>query len=395
MAGDPLWIAASTGAPSYNAREMRGAMAVALQYGGRAVGGYPGVRPGGDQLDVSLSGSDILAEPGCCVVDMEQADESGAYWCAFLTQQAVDTLDARHATLERIDIVYVTVYDDDEDSSGQRTAVCEYLAGTAGSGQPATPAGALLLAAITVPSVADGSPITVDNTVRQFSPAGPTQEEFSSSGTFTKATYPWARMVRVRVQGAGGGGGGAATSGSGTAATGSGGGGGEYVEGWIPVSRLAASETVTINAAGAGGAAGANNGAAGGTAVFGSGVSLLSAAGGGGGTGSSASATLIVGGGSGGTGGATGNAYSDTLRITGGVGGSGRRVGGVPTELGLGGNSHLGQGAQSVLASDSSNGRVGTGFGAGGGGALNRDTGGSTNRAGGAGTGGLVIVEIH
>ena len=31
---------------------------------------------------------------------------------------------------------------------------------------------------------------------------------FTSSGTFTKATYPWLRAIRVKCQGAGGGGGG-------------------------------------------------------------------------------------------------------------------------------------------------------------------------------------------
>ena len=80
---------------------------------------------------------------------------------------------------------------------------------------------------------------------------------FTSSGTFTKASYPWLRAVRVKVQGAGGGGGsGARTSGSFGNNHGAAGGAGGYAERFITdIAGLAASETVTV---GSGGAAGAN-----------------------------------------------------------------------------------------------------------------------------------------
>jgi hypothetical protein len=38
---------------------------------------------------------------------------------------------------------------------------------------------------------------------------------YTSSGTFTKASYPWLRAIKVKVQGAGGGGGGCATTAAG------------------------------------------------------------------------------------------------------------------------------------------------------------------------------------
>ena len=80
---------------------------------------------------------------------------------------------------------------------------------------------------------------------------------FTSSGSFTKASYPWLRAMRVKVQGAGGGGGSAArTSGSFGQNHGAAGAAGGYAERFITdIAGLSASETVTV---GAGGTAGAN-----------------------------------------------------------------------------------------------------------------------------------------
>jgi hypothetical protein len=103
---------------------------------------------------------------------------------------------------------------------------------------------------------------------------------YTSSGTFTKADYPWLRAIKVKVQGAGGGSGGAALTGAGQVAAGSGGAGGNYAESFITnISGLAASVTVTV---GAGGAAGthAANGGYGGNSSFGS---IVIGSGGGGG----------------------------------------------------------------------------------------------------------------
>lgn len=100
---------------------------------------------------------------------------------------------------------------------------------------------------------------------------------FTSSGTFTKATYPWLRAIRVRCQGGGGGSGGVAATGAGQWAASSGGTGGAYAESFITnIAGLAASTAVTVGAGGAAGGAG-TNGSPGGNSSFGS---LVSATGG-------------------------------------------------------------------------------------------------------------------
>jgi hypothetical protein len=78
------------------------------------------------------------------------------------------TLTAAHATLTRIDLVYVRVYDNAVDSSGLFGGDLIYLAGTPGAGVPPTPAGTQIympLATITVPPVGGGS-ATVSTAIR-------------------------------------------------------------------------------------------------------------------------------------------------------------------------------------------------------------------------------------
>jgi hypothetical protein len=101
---------------------------------------------------------------------------------------------------------------------------------------------------------------------------------FTSSGTFTKASYPWLRAIKVKVQGGGGGGGGASATTAGQLSIGGAGGGGAYAESFITnIVGLDASITVTRGAGGTGGTAGNNNGTAGGASSFGA---LVSANGG-------------------------------------------------------------------------------------------------------------------
>ena len=72
---------------------------------------------------------------------------------------------------------------------------------------------------------------------------------FTSSGTFTKATYPWLRAIRVRLVGAGGGSGSttATLNATGDSSTAGGGGGGAYAESFITdIASLASSVTVTV-----------------------------------------------------------------------------------------------------------------------------------------------------
>ena len=104
---------------------------------------------------------------------------------------------------------------------------------------------------------------------------------FTSSGTFTKATYPYLRAIRVRLVGAGGGGGGAGATGVSQASQGDGAGGGGYAEKFITdIAGLASSVTVTVGAGGAGGVHGSSNGASGGASSFGADVAANGGTGG-------------------------------------------------------------------------------------------------------------------
>jgi len=192
---------------------------------------------------------------------------------------------------------------------------------------------------------------------------------YTSSGTFTKATYPWLRAIRVKVQ-AGGGGGGCETGGGG------GGGGGAYREAFITnISGLDASITVTTGAGGAGSNVTASSGATGGASSFGSIVS----AGGGGGSGN----------GGGGQGSSVGS--GGDLAVSGSSGGVGLRTLTISSNGfgGPGGGSHLGGGGRADgPATALSNGNPGLIYGGGG-------SGGRLNGNGGSGANGIVIVELY
>jgi hypothetical protein len=204
------------------------------------------------------------------------------------------------------------------------------------------------------------------------------QQVFTASGTYT----PHASMVYCTIEGVGGGGGGGGAqqaavnliNGAG------GGGGGEYSRVYASKADVGASKPVTIGAAGNGGAAGNNNGAAGGTTSVGT---LMTAFGGGGGNG--CASNLNGDGGAGGNGGTGG-------QLRGGDGWNGQIQAGLNNNGSIyttrGGDSAWGRGARQGGAA--ANGQPGSGFGSGGGGAS--DFNNQTNRAGGNGTPGKVII---
>ena len=215
----------------------------------------------------------------------------------------------------------------------------------AGTGAPEFPNG--ILAAAGVPSY-------------QFVSA----VQFTASGTFSKATYPWLNAVRVRVQAGGGGGRGPSSTTNATAA--GGGGAGGYSEEFILVGSLSASETVTVGAGGAGGAAGGNNGANGSSSSFGS---FCSATGGNGGANN---------GGTGGVG------SGGDINASGGHGGHRLKAESDVAYSGHGGSSLFsGGGVGRFSAVAGGVGLLGSGGGA-----------GFNNSAGGAGGTGIVIVEL-
>ena len=203
---------------------------------------------------------------------------------------------------------------------------------------------------------------------------------YTSSGTFTKATYPWLRALKVKVQAAGGGGAGCSS----TSHAGGGGGGGAYAEAFITdIASLSASTTVTRGAGGTGGignGTGANNGgqSAFGTITADGGFAGLTAPGtgqGGAGGSATANADILFAGSAGGPG---SNSFGVILTINGPQGGSSFLGGG-------------GQGAGSGTG-NINNGQSGLNYGGGGGGAYAQNT---SNSTGGAGANGIVILELY
>jgi hypothetical protein len=214
---------------------------------------------------------------------------------------------------------------------------------------------------------------------------------FTSNGTFTKATYPWLRAVRVRVHGGGGGGGGGGSTAAGTTRISGGGAGGGYAESFLLASAVGSSETVTVGAGGAGGAAtGDSAGTSGGASSFGS---LVTADGGGNGFTIARTTSGVNGNG------VVGATSSGQIAIRGGNSTPGITYDPSSTAFtrhigGAGGDSTLGRGARQVIGETAGrNGESGTGFGGGGGGGCGSSGGGAYS--GGDGAAGVVIVELY
>ena len=207
----------------------------------------------------------------------------------------------------------------------------------------------------------------------------------TSSTTFSKASYPWLRAMKVRAKGGGGGGGGASTTTS-SWSVGGGGGAGSYLEKLITdIAGLASSLTVTIGAGGAGGS-GSATGSTGGTTSVGTGLSVP-----------------------GGDGGWGGGAYADgTVAIRRGGVTSSAPSGGDVNAVGEGGHPGIGitsgtqvagaggsgvDGTGGAIGVTSSDGQGGT-DGGGGSGASNLGSQ-STTRVGGAGGAGWVRLDLY
>lgn len=208
---------------------------------------------------------------------------------------------------------------------------------------------------------------------------------YTTSSTFTMASYDGIRAIRIRLVGGGGGGGGCAATGATQNAIGQSGGGGVYAEKWVDASSLSATETVTVGTGGTGGSAGANNGNPGNP--------------------SSVGAHCSANGGLGGQAGAAANVptgISGTLPVSTGTGdrvepGGGTdavnyyvsgRVSNVP-----GGRSKWGEGGEAQSSATGFGGSNGKGYGGGGSGGAN-DQSEVTARAGGNGADGRVEIEV-
>lgn len=215
--------------------------------------------------------------------------------------------------------------------------------------------------------------------------------------TFTKATYPWLRAMRVHVVGGGGQGGGAAATGAGEGAVGGGGAAGGYAQKWFTAANIAdnavvpASLTITIGEGGndtatasggeSGGASSWNTGGATGT--------IITADGGGGGQhfGPTSTFSGVAPGGNGVT------ASNGDVNAAGQGGGFGVAGGATSNQNigGVGGSSVFGAGGRGAR---NGVGIAASGPGGGGGGSSNSQSAGSA-RKGGNGGDGIVIVELY
>jgi hypothetical protein len=207
---------------------------------------------------------------------------------------------------------------------------------------------------------------------------------FTANGSFVKALYPWAKIVRMFAVGGGGGGGGAATTSSSQVAvggSGSGAGAGVVI---VDVDDLSASVAITVGAGGAGGAAGNNAGSSGGDSSFGS---FITAKGGLGGSGGAAvTAPVIVNGTAVATANVATTVYSGSPALP-------TYATAAQVIAPVSGSSIAGTAVLPTATTSGANGANATLFGSGGSGGCNAENQASA-RSGGSGSSGIVIVEI-
>jgi hypothetical protein len=198
-----------------------------------------------------------------------------------------------------------------------------------------------------------------------------------TSGTAQTYTVPnGVYRLKVRVQGGGGGGGGGDGDTT-SAGAGAGGDGGGYVEELYSV-LPGQTYTYTVGGGGNGGTAGNNAGSDGGASSFGSLTANPGVGGGSMAAGTSVTQT---------TANTRATATGGDINLPGAFGERGRRFSGTQYFAGMGGVSRLGTPGVGGTGSD---GQAGNGYGAGGGGGGSASV---TDRAGGAGAPGVIIIE--
>jgi hypothetical protein len=223
----------------------------------------------------------------------------------------------------------------------------------------------------------DGADWTVPTAWLPTPTPPPTTQVFTADGTWNRPTG--CKKVKVTVVGDGGGGGGA-DGGSSQAGVGGGGGGGGTSSELIDVTATP-SVAVTVGQGGAGGTAGNNAGSAGTGSAFGA---HCSASGGSGGSSMAAGTSVIrTAGGAGGVG------SGGDINAAGDPGQPGLRLSATTIVPGTGGGTSHGAGGLST-GSNNAAGLNGRAYGGGGSGGTSNTT---TDRAGGEGAPGVVIVE--
>lgn len=217
----------------------------------------------------------------------------------------------------------------------------------------------------------DGTDIFVD---------GVDQNNAANTINWTKPTN--LKFVIVETVGGGGGGGGVSGASGGNSSFGRGGGGGGYSRSKVLAASLGSTETVTVGAGGTAASAGNNTGGNGGNSSFGSHVVANGGSGGAGG--GSGSTVAIAGSNNGGT------AGTGDLALPGGDSKPLMRISSTLGVEGGGGDAGGGMGHGAYQNGVAKSGLTGGNYGGGGSGGF--DSASSTNRAGGAGAPGIVIV---
>lgn len=143
----PLWLQASTGdVPiAYTAAQFRGLLSALA---------VPGVTRKNDLLVSQRAGGanmsvDVAA--GSCVIPGTSLSNQGYYWCRSTSVLNV-TIAAAPPSGSRTDLIVAQCYDSQSDSSGLYSWTPLVVTGTVGSGAPAVPANAILLATVAVTS---------------------------------------------------------------------------------------------------------------------------------------------------------------------------------------------------------------------------------------------------
>lgn len=154
---------------NFTGLEARNADSMFVMSNASALGSVSGVRPGDPGMTVTLAGTTINCSAGVAAVAYSG---QGVYRVALPSSvtSTPSTYTAAHATLNRIDLVYLRVWDNSVDASGLNKGDVVYLAGTPSASPVApTPAGTQIympLATISVLSVSNGGTASVSTAVR-------------------------------------------------------------------------------------------------------------------------------------------------------------------------------------------------------------------------------------
>lgn len=153
---------------TYDGNKLRRVAMLTTMHAGGVLTARSGVRPGDSGLTVTLSGTTINVSPGVCSI-FQSTRGIYRFGLGSASNPTPGTLQAAHASLTRIDLVYARVYDNAFDSSGLNGGDIIYLPGTPSSSPVApVPSGTQIympLATITVPPVGGGA-ASVSTSVR-------------------------------------------------------------------------------------------------------------------------------------------------------------------------------------------------------------------------------------